>query len=816
MGYTPLILASENGHDEVVKLLLKEEHIDVNKAGSDYTTALYTAVENGHSSIVQMLLQDEDIDANKVGHPRGTNPLIRATQAGIFDIVQMLLHVENIDVNHAEKSNMTALLYASSNGRVEIVQALLLIDNIDVNIAWMFGETPLLLASSKGYTEIVRLLLNNKDIDVNKGGKTGWQYGMEFTGNALILASQYGKTDVVLLLLEKEGIDVNIASDDGKTALYWASYYGHADMVKHLLFKPEIELNRKYGNETILWISSYQGQAEIVQMLLEHPKTDIMRGISADEDITPKVTDLIFNKDTRSSENIYRIFCATLLGNITQVSALLQQDETLLNSYDSLSRTLLFWASTRGYIDLVENILNKTSTLINKRRMNNDASPLYQAAKYGHLKIVNLLLKHSTAQVNMPTLDRETPLMASTFNGHYEVVAKLLSVTNIDVNYATFDSKTALIYAVLVKNPFILELLLRCPQTDISIMDEGYEYKTALDIAHQRNMALAVELFNSRGHLQTKKGHTCCSKFVDRGLHTAIRIEDAMWINTFLLCPDLKINVRNKDGETPLNLAVEKGLTSFVETFLADQRIEVNKPNTGGRQNALVIATKMGNTALLKLILRHNQTAVNQLNANKESALQIALKKYDEKGQRKYFTIIKVLLRCPKTEVKNDSSYASNIQQAIELRSVSTEFKPTCCLNVRESLVGAALVGDFRAIRGLLDCPGTEGNVNALDIRGRPPLYIAATMGHIEAVKVLLKNSYVDVNFGTRVDGGTPFSIASERSSFDVMKVLILGGNTDEGKGWCIDNWTKPCVHIRDSPMLNKTLTPLVPSSEFY
>ena len=274
--------------------------------------------------------------------------------------------------------------------------------------------------------------------------------------------------------------------------------------------------------------------------------------------------------------------------------------------------------------------------------------------------------------------------------------------------------------------------------------------------------------------------------------------------------------MRNKDGETPLNLAVEKGLITFVETFLADPRTDINKPNTGGRQNALVIASERGNTSILKLILRHNQTAVNQLNANKESALQISLKKYKEERYRKYFSIIKLLLRCPKTNVKNDDSFGKLIKQAIELRSLSNNFSPTCCLNVRESIMGAAWVGDFRAIRGLLDCPGTEGNVNALDIRGRPPLYIAAMMGHIEAVKVLLKNSYVEVNRRTRANGGTPFSIASEKSSFDIMKVLIHERNTKESKGWCIDDWTKPCENIRDSSMLIMTPTTMVPSSEFH
>ena len=125
-------------------------------------------------------------------------------------------------------------------------------------------------------------------------------------------------------------------------------------------------------------------------------------------------------------------------------------------------------------------------------------------------------------------------------------------------------------------------------------------------------------------------------------------------METFLVCPGIKINVLNKDGETPLNLAVIKGLVEMVEILLADIRIDVNKPNTVGNQNALVIASEIRHITLVKLLLSHNQTLVNQLNANKESALQVALQKYKETGLREHFRPIKVLLRCPKTKRKTE------------------------------------------------------------------------------------------------------------------------------------------------------------------
>ena len=129
----------------------------------------------------------------------------------------------------------------------------------------------------------------------------------------------------------------------------------------------------------------------------------------------------------------------------------------------------------------------------------------------------------------------------------------------------------------------------------------------------------------------------------------------------------------------------------------------------------------------------------------------------------------------------------------------------TCCLNVTERLLRAAWVGDFRAIRGLLQCPGSESNVNVVDNKGRTPLYIAAMMGHLDAVIALINNTSIDLEIGAKLDGITPFAVASIKSHFDIMKELILHGQFDKGKkenGWCKDNWTRYaslCKTIHDA-----------------
>jgi ankyrin repeat protein len=66
-GDTPLCIACENGHCEVVDALLRKK-ADVNKAGSDGITPLAVARRNGHWDVVDALLDGawDEIDRTRM------------------------------------------------------------------------------------------------------------------------------------------------------------------------------------------------------------------------------------------------------------------------------------------------------------------------------------------------------------------------------------------------------------------------------------------------------------------------------------------------------------------------------------------------------------------------------------------------------------------------------------------------------------------------------------------------------------------------------------------------------------------------------
>ena len=105
-GSTVLRWAAENGHAEIVKMLLP--HSDPKACDS---AALRWAAENGNAEIVKMLLPVSDPKAC------GSVSLIWAAESGHAEIVKMLLPVSDL-----KDCEIEALRRSAINGHTEIVE----------------------------------------------------------------------------------------------------------------------------------------------------------------------------------------------------------------------------------------------------------------------------------------------------------------------------------------------------------------------------------------------------------------------------------------------------------------------------------------------------------------------------------------------------------------------------------------------------------------------------------------------------------------------------------------------------------------------
>jgi ankyrin repeat protein len=83
---TPLFVACENGHVEIVKTLI-EAGANLNSPDKDGATPLFVACKNGHAEVVKALLEKQEIDLTKA-FANGKTPLDFACHNGSFELIK--------------------------------------------------------------------------------------------------------------------------------------------------------------------------------------------------------------------------------------------------------------------------------------------------------------------------------------------------------------------------------------------------------------------------------------------------------------------------------------------------------------------------------------------------------------------------------------------------------------------------------------------------------------------------------------------------------------------------------------------------------
>ena len=151
-------IMSSKINTKTVRLLLKQENINVNIGDDIGLTPLYFACRNQDKRVIRLLLKEKCIDVNKVGDGHFDTPLHMVCHYGPPEILQILLEAKNININAKLPCKTTPLHLACRKGRTKIVRLLLLEKKIDINTRNKYG-TPLELACSHDRKEVIKLLL---------------------------------------------------------------------------------------------------------------------------------------------------------------------------------------------------------------------------------------------------------------------------------------------------------------------------------------------------------------------------------------------------------------------------------------------------------------------------------------------------------------------------------------------------------------------------------------------------------------------------------------------------------------------------------
>ena len=278
-GKTFLFDACYNGHNEVVRILLAQSATDVNLGVTNYcntsfihatinghettdigSTPLIVACEKGHCEVVELLLAHPKTDVNKTMSVNGSTPLTMACWKGHYKVVELLLAHPMTDVNktmtmtnswdlECQATGATPLIIACKEGHERVVQLLLSHPKTKVNQATTddYGFSPFFCACFFINNGVVKLLLDHPKTDVNQVRKfdgqtplcSACEYLNQFVGKS---ANEYANLranalETVQLLLTHPNTNVNQANTIGDTPLdiTFNNHYGGNAAVKLLL-----------------------------------------------------------------------------------------------------------------------------------------------------------------------------------------------------------------------------------------------------------------------------------------------------------------------------------------------------------------------------------------------------------------------------------------------------------------------------------------------------------------------------------------------------------------------------------------------------
>lgn len=244
----------KNGSEKIVALLLaKKATIDSTSKNSGYT-ALMEAVSEGHEEVVNKLLES---GANPNIITSITSPLIQALK-GKFDNIAKTLLENGADPTYLGNS---AMLYAIQKKRDANLVTLLLKYGADPNKFEETDLTPLMLAIINYSMSSFYVLLNNEATEVNKAKTDGT--------TALMLAVEIGDLVMVRALAMHEKIEIDKEKPDGTTALTLAIEEKNLEMVKFLIDKgADINKTKNDGMSRLLDLAMTAGDENIFYYLL--------------------------------------------------------------------------------------------------------------------------------------------------------------------------------------------------------------------------------------------------------------------------------------------------------------------------------------------------------------------------------------------------------------------------------------------------------------------------------------------------------------------------------------------------------------------
>ncbi|KAF8791198.1 Ankyrin-1 like protein [Argiope bruennichi] len=306
-GQTPLLLAAENDHSEVVKLFLQLKPDLVSKASSSGITCAHIAAQKGSVAVIKGLMKFDPKLVTTARSKNNSTALHQAASGGNADVVKVLLESGANPTDETDEG-YTALHLAAKYGHVEVLHAL------KSAMSWRYaskktGLTALHIAASYGQEDFVREMLTQVPATIPSERPTESPEA-DYGFTPLHMAARYGREDVVRMLLNSAGVQVDASTaveatmplhlaargghlavaglilsritdkfhsgdKKGRTPLHMAAAHGHEDIVR-LLLGQGADINAADNNGwTALHYAAKQGYLDMIHLLIDSGASSI-------------------------------------------------------------------------------------------------------------------------------------------------------------------------------------------------------------------------------------------------------------------------------------------------------------------------------------------------------------------------------------------------------------------------------------------------------------------------------------------------------------------------------------------------------------
>ena len=273
MGDTPLSAAAANGHAKVVRILL-DYGAELNHQNLDGWTPFWWAVTCGRTEMVKMLIE---AGADLKPHDEDLQPSFAyAARFANLPLLKLLLE-KGLDPAEKTKYGYSAFAAAAAAGSIDALR--LLSDHTKAGAAQKdLLSDALHWAVNSGRMEVIRFLVDEKKVDINRqiennighyayGGGSGKE---EFT--PLSRAVALGNEEIIYFLLER-GARIEGRTFPGYPILSEAIRRKRDDWVQLFLSKKAPVNAVDYSGRTALMLSSEAGAIKLTKQLLAHGAT---------------------------------------------------------------------------------------------------------------------------------------------------------------------------------------------------------------------------------------------------------------------------------------------------------------------------------------------------------------------------------------------------------------------------------------------------------------------------------------------------------------------------------------------------------------